>query len=372
MKPTGDNASVGPCDRTRPERWHFWFFWLGPLMTTPLLYWFFNAVSGGFLDLGLLGTGWRFDLLFHVVVAYLILAFSRRFSLFLLNQFLIMGILFLGSSVKIAFWGWPLRPEDLTALPELVRIVALPTKIMILGPGVILLTSLAFNFRFRRIAAAISVAGVASVFLAVAFAPAQVLNLVDGNNKYTIWNHTENFRHRGAALYLVTEYCRTRLTRPAAPSEREISAAVRSLRHEPVSLTNATGRRRSLYLILLESFWDASQLKSADFDRHPLHPDFLALWDRAGNSMALSGEFGGATANPEFEILCGIPSQGVFPAVVFKNSLANDMACLPELLSQAGWSATAFHANAPDFWNRRTAYEHLGFPMYVSKLDFQL
>ncbi len=373
MKPTGHNTSIGPDDRMRSERWKTWrFFWLTPLMTTPLLYWFFNTVSGSFLGLSLVGTGWRTDLLLHVAVAYFVLAFSRWFSLFLLNQTLIMGILYLGSSVKIAFWGWPLRPEDLIALPELVRIVALPTKIMILGPGIILLMSLALNFRFRRIAAVISTAGAASVFLSVVFAPAQVLDLLDRNNQYTIWHQTKNFRHRGPALYLVTEYCRTSLTRPAAPSEREVSAAVGSLRHAPASPINATGRRRSLYLIVLESFWDTSQLKSAEFDRHPLHPDFLALWDRAGNSIALSGEFGGATANPEFEILCGIPSQGVFPAVVFKNSLANDMACLPRLLSQAGWSATAFHANVPDFWNRRTAYEHLCFQKYVSKADFQL
>lgn len=372
MKSTGKNRSVGPYDQTRSERWNSWLFWLCPLVTTPLLYWFFNTVSVSFLGLSLLGTGWRIDLLLHIGVAYLILAFSRRFSLYLLNQTLIMGILYLGSSVKIAFWGWPLRPEDLIALPELVRIVALPTKIMILGPAIILFASLAFNFRIRRIGAVISVAGAALVVFAVALTPAQVLDVLDRNNKYTIWNQTGNFRHRGAALYLVTEYCRTRLTRPAAPSGRETSAAVKFLRHEPASLTTATGRRRSLYLIVLESFWDASKLKSADFDRHPLHPDFLDLWDHAGNSVALSGEFGGATANPEFEILCGIPSQGVFPAVVFKNSLANDMACLPELLSQAGWSATAFHANAPDFWNRRTAYEHLGFPRYVYKSDFQL
>ena len=348
------------------------FFWLGPLISTPLLYWFFNAVSSRFLDIGLLGGGWRFDLLLHVGVAYLILAFSRRFSLFLLNQTLIMGILYLGSAVKIAFWGWPLRPEDLTALPELVRIVALPTKIMILGPGIILLTSLVLNCRIRRFAAVFAVAGATSVVFAMALAPAQVLDLLDRNNTYTQWHQTENFRRRGAALYLVTEICRARLTRPSAPSEEEVSTAVRALVHKTASLTTATGRQRSLYLIVLESFWDASQLDSAAFDRHPLHPDFLDLWDRAGNSLALSGEFGGATANPEFEILCGIPSQGVFPAVVFRNSLTNDMACLPGLLSHAGWSTLAFHANVPDFWNRRTAYEHLGFPRYVSKSSFQL
>jgi len=373
MKTNENNRPVGPNHQTKPERSNSWrLFWLTPLMTTPLLYWFFNTVSASFLSLSLRGNGWRTDLLLHVGVAYFILAFSRRFPLFLVNQALIMGTLYLGSSVKIAYWGWPLRPEDLMAIPELVRIVALPAKIMILGPGIILLISLVANFRFRPIAAVVSVTGAASAILWVSFAPAQVLDLLDRNIEHTIWNQTRNLRNRGAGLYLVTEYCRTSLTRPTAPSEQEISAAVSSLRHKPVTPTDFTGRRRSLYLIVLESFWDASQLESAEFDRNPLHPDFLALWDQADNSVALSGEFGGATANPEFEILCGIPSQGVFPAVVFKNSLTNDIACLPRLLSQAGWSATAFHANTPDFWNRRTAYEHIGFSTYISKSDFRL
>jgi len=372
MKSAPPGTSIGAHSRPRSDRWRFWSFWLAPLVTTPLLYWLFTTLSVRFLRIGLLGTGWRVDLLLHVLVAYFVLAFSRKFPLFLLNQFLIMGIVYLGSSVKIAYWGWPLRPEDLAALPELVRIVALPVKAMILAPEFILLVSLVFNFKLRRHAAMISLAGAASVLLALVFAPALVLNLLDKDNEYTVWNQTNNFRHRGAALYLVTESCRTRLNRPASPSEKEVSAAIKSLEHESLSLTNAPGRQRSLYLIVLESFWDASQLTSANFDRPPLHPDFLALWDQAGNSVALSGEFGGATANPEFEILCGIPSKGVFPSVVFKNSLTNDVECLPEILSQAGWNSTAFHANAPDFWNRRTAYEHLGFRRYVSKSDFQL
>ncbi|MCP4895931.1 MAG: LTA synthase family protein [bacterium] len=372
MKPSDNPRSAGMCGRTRSERWSSWLFWLGPLMTTPLLYWLFSEISFGFLDIRLKGTGWRVDLLLHVAVAYLLLTFSRRFSLFLLSQILIMGTLFLGSSVKIAFWGWPLRPEDLAALPELIGIVDIPSKVMILGPVITAVVLVVWNFRFRAVLATISCVVVASIVLSVVIAPARVLHTVDRNNEHTEWNQVSNFCHRGAALYLVTEVCRTRLNRPAAPSESDVAVAVDSLRHKPESLANVTGRRRSLYLVVLESFWDASQLVSAEFDRHPLHPDFLDLWNSAGNSVALSGEFGGATANPEFEILCGIPSKGVFPAIVFNNSLTNDVPCLPRILSLAGWNATAFHANVPDFWNRRIAYEHLGFSKYVSKSDFVL
>jgi len=372
MKPRVDTTGIEGSAKTPPTRRNSYCFWLGPLVTTPLLYWFFSSLSVRLLDIGLLGSGWWMDLLLHTVVAYFILTFSRRFPLFLLNQTLVMGILYLGSSVKIAYWGWPLRPEDLGAIPELIRIVALPTRIMILGPVILLLASLTFNFRFRRIASFVSIIGAISVVSAMVFTPAQVLKVLDGNTKYTLWNQTMNFRHRGAGLYLVTEMCRTRLTRPQAPTRQEVSKALDTLQPATKVSIDATGRRRSLYLIVLESFWDASQLQSAEFKTPPLHPDFQALWDRAGNSVALSGEFGGATANPEFEILCGIPSQRVFPAVVFKNALVDDMACLPAILSGAGWSSTAFHANAPDFWNRRTAYKHIGFPVFVSKSSFRL
>lgn len=95
MTPTGESTSGGRPRGTKSERWKIWFFWLGPLVSTPILYWFLNLLNSRFLDIGLLADGWRFDLLLHVCVAYVILAFSRKFSLFLLNQSLAMGILFL-------------------------------------------------------------------------------------------------------------------------------------------------------------------------------------------------------------------------------------------------------------------------------------
>ena len=125
-------------------------------------------------------------------------------------------------------------------------------------------------------------------------------------------------------------------------------------------------------LILLESFWDARQLTAAGLSGDPLAPEFRALWNAAGDSHAMSPEFGGGTANPELEILCGTPTRLIFPGIAFATSVRRAIPCLPELLVDAGWTAAAFHPNVPGFWNRAATYPRLGFQRFYSLRDFKL
>jgi phosphoglycerol transferase MdoB-like AlkP superfamily enzyme len=124
---------------------------------------------------------------------------------------------------------------------------------------------------------------------------------------------------------------------------------------------------RNVYVFLMESFWDPSQIipgkKSSDF----LSPEFLELWEKSGRAFMLSPVFGQGTANAEFEVLCGMPVYLGFPkGVPFYRILTKDVPCLPAIFHELGYRANAFHPGVPHFYNRDYAYPRLGFERYFS------
>ena len=127
---------------------------------------------------------------------------------------------------------------------------------------------------------------------------------------------------------------------------------------------------RNIHIVLLESFWDPSELKKAHYEQNPLAPDFRKLWKSAGYSHALVPVFGGYTANSEFEVLCGFPVTK--DSVKFERQLLNAVPCLPHLLADKGYRTVVSHPNVPVFWNRINAYRNIGFQTYWSKQDFLL
>ncbi len=355
----------------REGRW----FWLLPLLSTPVLYGLMTLVAGSAFGVALSGHGWIGDLVLELLLGYVLLAFSRKGTLFVAAQAILMAVLMLGSAAKVAVWGWPPRPEEILALPELVRIVPPLVRAALLAPFVALLVVLAVNVRFRR-AGVVALGLVAVLIAGIVLAPGVVVRIADAGIPHSAWNEAENYRTRGPLLYLVTAVCHARLARPHPPGKVELAAAVRRLA-ERASETGRVGEgpsagRRNLYIVVLESFWDPAPLRAAGFDAPPLDPAFLSLWERAGKSHALSGEFGGATANPELEILCGLPARAIFPGVAFKGAVTGDLPCLPRQLAGQGWATAAFHPNVPDFWNRRWAYARLGFGRFFSKRNLEL
>jgi len=349
-------------------------FWAVPLLSTPVFYGIMAWIAWTAFHVGVQGPGWIRDLLLQVAVGYLLLAFSRRLLPFLGAQGVLMAVVMLGSAAKVAVWGWPPRPEEILALPELIRIVPVPVAVALVAPFAVFAALTAYNLKLRR-AGIVAVAGVLGVGAAVWLAPGPLVRFVDRGLERSKWNEAENYMRRGPLLYMLSTACHGRLDRPRPPAAEALRAAVRRLAGRG---DDDTGRGeagvppRNLYVVVLESFWDPSPLAAARFDRPPLDPAFLALWERAGRSHALSGEFGGATANPELEILCGLPARAIFPGVAFKGGVVHDVPCLPHLLAGAGWAAAAFHPNVPDFWNRRWAYARIGFRRFFSRLDLEL
>jgi len=358
-----------------------------PLLSTTLFYGLYYLISTFQFDVQILPASVPYDYLLQLVVAYVLYALSRRVWIFLVIHALLMGLLYIGNAVKISFFGGPIMPDDVFALQSLLLILDGWQFFAAAIPLAAIASLLLFNFSMRHWSAYLASLFVILLGITVVYKPATLLGPMDGYFGNSVWDQRSNYIWRGATLYTLLESARHFGAAEVIPDADKAQEAADKLlaasRADSLSaatlspsLTVAfneeaaakTFTPRNIHIVLLESFWDPSELKKAKFKPSPLSPEFRELWKSAGYSHALAPVFGGFTANSEFEVLCGFPV--VKDAVKFERQLLNDVPCLPHLLANKGYRTIASHPNVPVFWNRVNAYKRMGFQTYWSLEDF--
>jgi len=344
-----------------------------PVLTTALFYALYYLVSAWQFAVRIEPAAVPFDYLLQLVIAYLLLALSRRLWAFVLLQGLLMGLLYVGNALKIAFFGGPIVPDDGYALRSLLLILDGWQFYAAAVPLAAIAALLLFNVRPRHWSGYVSGLVVILFGTTLVQRPASIVLPLDRYFGNSVWDQRSNYLSRGATLYSLQESARY-FAAVDAPPEREqaLRAALELLGAadaRPASVP-APVQPRNVHIVLLESFWDPALLAGADYNQDPMASEFRALWQLAGHSRALSPVFGGYTANAEFEILCGFPV--LENGVKFERRLLNEVPCLPELLARRGYRTVVSHPNVPVFWNRMNAYRRLGFQSYWSQQDFVL
>ncbi|MDQ3223717.1 MAG: LTA synthase family protein [Gemmatimonadota bacterium] len=166
----------------------------------------------------------------------------------------------------------------------------------------------------------------------------------------------------GGAVTLAVNIHRTLEGNSAAEGALANALAVSQLQLPGRAVAEQGSRWRNVHLIVIESAWDALELTAYDFSADPWDSRFRAAWERGGRSSTVVPVFGGATANAEFEVLCGLPASRY--SIVFENGLTQPMPCLPRVLRESGYETVAHHPYLVEFWNRDEAYQSLGFERY--------
>jgi phosphoglycerol transferase MdoB-like AlkP superfamily enzyme len=345
------------------SRWR----WAVPIVSTGILYIIAYFTCWAAFGIKIVPHRAAVDLGLNLVLAVLVFSVSRQIWPFLLLQMLYFAVFYGASALKIAMLGRPIMPEDVHNLSALIEILGWVGWIAIALPLGVLVGLLAFNLKFRARPAQAGWALLIALPLGAASDPSPLSNSLDTFFGNTPWDQRQNFIWRGGAVHLAQESLRTLAAQRPAPTEQEVLAAIQRRaaaagKAEPLV---PLGHRRNLHIILEESFWDPMPLTAANYSADPIDPRFRALWAQSNNTRSLSPAFGGQTANAEFELLCGFPVNQI--AVKFEYSVVRDVPCLPRILSGLGYRTVASHPNVPGFWNRYTAYEHLGFETFWSQ-----
>jgi phosphoglycerol transferase MdoB-like AlkP superfamily enzyme len=351
-----------------------------PLVSTTLFYLLFYLISALKFDVVIKAKAVPLDFLLQLLVAYIIYALSKRVSIFLIIQALLMGLLYVGNAIKIAFFGGPIMPDDVFALHSLLLILEgwrfFAAALSLAAIGSLLL----FNFSMRHWSAYLATLTVVLLAITLVNKPTMILNPIDKYTGNSVWDQRSNYIWHGASMYTLQEGSRYFALADTAPdvdeaeeSAKKLLAAIPEAKtdEKPGKKTEESEKPftpRNIHLVLLESFWDPNRLKKAGYNQNPLSPEFRKLWKSTDYSVAMPPVFGGYTANSEFEVLCGFPVTK--DNVKFERQLQNSVPCLPHILADKGYRTLASHPNVPVFWNRVNAYRNIGFQTYWSIADF--
>lgn len=264
-------------------------------------------------------------------------------------------IVVLGHAVKIAWMGAPIYASDFGNGVELFRVMSgwrqVVTAIAVTGlVGLLLVALWSDQQRYGWLILVCSYVLVLPVL-------APLFISTEGDSQPPV----DRVLARGGISYLLYSKAMRQHDMQSVPTKEEVVDALDVLQIEAPMIAKEFNRR-SVHAVLLESIWDVTQLSAYKFSDDPFDPRFRAAWRQSGYSHILSPAFGGATANAEFEFLCGLPA--LRDQVTFAVGLKKPLPCLPRVLREAGYFSVAAHPYLADFWSRDRAYPLVGFELY--------
>jgi len=309
------------------------------------------------------------DFLVCLLASYILYIVSKDNLYYVVNVLFILLILYVINRIKIQYMGTPVLASDILSIIALYDIQANAVKIITLFMLAVFILNFFLNLKYTKKTLLVMLA-------IVLLAPASYLYAYSmGNCVNSGKACVSNYNPENESAIKQFTFSLIDLSRELFdyPDKQEIMQATLVVENTNFGLNRYFSRKienkRNVYFILIESLWDPTSIPELKFNADPFDEKFRQLWRQGGRSTALSPVFGGGTANPEFELLCGLPVTSNI--IQFELPVLNsDLPCLPKLLKKNGYTTIANHPNVRGFWNRDEAYPKLGFEKYYSINDF--
>jgi phosphoglycerol transferase MdoB-like AlkP superfamily enzyme len=172
-----------------------------------------------------------------------------------------------------------------------------------------------------------------------------------------MWDQKENYAINGFTLAFALNLPMADVTKPAGYS----TEAVDNISGFPAA--TVPDDKPDIIIVMSESFWDPTQLPGVTITPDPI-PTVREL--RSGSMF--SPEFGGMTANIEFEALTGFSNAFLpYGSIPYQQYIRRPLPSLAMFLRSEGYVTRALHPFSGWFWNRSPVYEALGFDHFLSE-----
>lgn len=268
---------------------------------------------------------------------------------------------YLGQDIYYLMYSNVFRFSELAEVPELLKVLSWPSLGVLLLVVALPLAIFLGCIEYRRFQPLLlGAAPLALLIGAAEFFPKHYTRLYRRVGQEIVnWSDTVCAESNGRFMMLLFREAERQMALTKTVSFRDRSGYDQRA-GQLAGWVRATGNKRNVHLVVLESFLDPTLFKNARFSRDPFHPSFRKLF---GNRMgfSLSPVVGGKTAQAEFELLCGVPALEQLAGVEFNSFTGAAAQCLPGILQQAGYQTMASNAYNPSFFNAPNAYQGLGF-----------
>ncbi|TPM36764.1 LTA synthase family protein [Mesorhizobium sp. B2-3-5] len=321
-----------------------------------------------------LKPGWTTIVVFALILIGLDALLGRSHQSLMIVAPLTLGLAFVGHQ-KSHYLGDPLYPTDFlyarqifALLPLLVRERPMTALAMVVGI-VVGLSLLVHGWRLwhRKVPALSRKGRLARLTLAVPLLAFFVSIMDYATFSWTrdrlqiipiMWDQKENYASNGFALAFALNVPMAHVSAPSGYSDKAIAAIDR-----PRTTASVPDDKPDIIVVMSESFWDPTKLPGVAITPDPI-PTVRAL--RSGSMF--SPEFGGMTANIEFEALTGF-SNAFLPAgsIPYQQYVRTPTPSMATFLKSEGYRARAIHPGTNWFWNRGAVYADFGFNDFKSE-----
>lgn len=315
---------------------------------------------------------------FILVFLFMLLLYSVSGCIYISSSisYFVLLVLSLASYYKEKFLGDPIFPWDLMLKKEGMNIFPLlkqETGFVILI--VIILASISIIlFRFflprlnTKVYYRIIIGLIAfSVLFTVSFIKPERVQcfLSNAGMGEMNWKQDESYKRNGIILSFLRNIKNIAISVPQNYSKKNVLAVVNEIDFtEP----NKSGevKNPNIIFVMSEAFWDPTLISSVSFSSDPI-PTFRKLQKEYTSGYVLSPQYGGLTANVEFEVLTG-NSTSFLPSgsVPYQQFINEPVLSLASVLKEQGYFAAAVHSYLGWFWNRNTVYKYMGFDTFIS------
>lgn len=174
-----------------------------------------------------------------------------------------------------------------------------------------------------------------------------------------MWDQKENYRHNGFLMAFAFNVPMASVSAPAGYNH----VAITDMQTDLLPASFFSGRQADVIVVMSESLWDPTKMSSVRYSADPM-PTIRS----SQSGQVFSPEFGGMTANVEFEALTGFSNAFLpYGSIPYQQYIRRPVPSLATFFESKGYVSKAFHPFQGWFWNRNNVYQSLGFRQFQSE-----
>jgi phosphoglycerol transferase MdoB-like AlkP superfamily enzyme len=177
------------------------------------------------------------------------------------------------------------------------------------------------------------------------------------------WDQSDNYLTNGFLMSYMMNLDLAKVKAPKGYSQKNIMDIINKIPEKDEINQEISP---NVIVVLSEAFWDPTVMKNIHFSEDPL-PFYHSLQQKFTSGWLLSPQFGGGTANVEFEILTGNSMRflpvGSTPSIQYVNRGIDSLA---SIFTRQGYNASAISAYYNWFYDANKVYKRFGFNNFIS------
>jgi phosphoglycerol transferase MdoB-like AlkP superfamily enzyme len=332
-----------------------------------------GATVDFFLDIH--RPAWTTVLFYALVMGLLDALLGRRLQSLLVVAPIAVALAWTGQQ-KNQYLGDPLYPADFLYAHQIVDLLPLlvrerpMTAVGIVVGVVVLVALIVFLWRFwRRHTVPLAFnARLARLVIAVP-ALAYFVSIMDYSNFSWVrdrlqiipmmWDQKENYAFNGFTMAFALNIPMANVPAPVGFN----ADALAGIGKTPAIPVTLPAQKPDIIIVMSESYWDPTLLPGVEITPDPIPTTRANL-----SGHVFSPEFGGMTANVEFEALTGFSNAFLpYGSIPYQQYVRRPIPTLATFFNSQGYHTEAIHPGTAWFWNRSVVYEDFGFDEFLSE-----